>query len=154
MENRKKCSIIYVGIFFSMLLMFSSCNYIPCRGQDYLIANITQKELINKFNDLREKYPEYVLGEDYINPHVPHYYIDLYWKDLDLRISLDIHIGEKIPNPPTRLKFLLVGDKDVTWNKDINSKELDKKLNTLYIEKFEKEILSELNVKWQRKSCW
>ena len=62
-------------IFFSILFMFSSCNYIPCRGQDYLIENITQKELY-------------------------------------------------------------------------------KKLNTLYIEKFEKEILSELNVKWRRQSCW
>ena len=135
--------------------MFSSClNYIPCRGQDYIIENITHQELINKFNEFREKHPEYVLSEDYINEYVPHYYIDLCWEDLDLRIGLDIHIGDKIPNPPTHLNFTNIGDRDVRWAKDINSKEIDKKLNEQYKEKFEKEILNKLGVKWKREKCW
>ena len=142
-------------IFLCGLLLCSSClNYIPCRGQDYLIENITHQELINKFNEFREKYPEYILKEDRINSHTPNYYIVLYWQDLDLRISLDIHIGDQIPNPPTHLNFKLVGDSNVTWAKDINSKELSKKENKQYKEKFEKEILDKLDVEWKRKACW
>ena len=156
MAFRKKYRVIYLGLFFCIPFMFSSClNYNPCRGQDYLIDNITHKGLINKFHELREKYPEIVSArDDYINEHLPHYYIELYWNDLDVCISLDIHTGDQIPNPPTRLKFTLVNDRDATWHKDINSKELDKKLNEQYKEKFEKEILGKLGVKWQRKSCW
>jgi len=125
----------------------------PCRGQYYLIENITQQELINKFIAFREKYPEYKAREDYINQQAPHYYIELYWKDLDIYISLDIHIGDKRPNPPTSLNFTLVRDKDATWYKDINSKALDIKLNEQYKEKFESEILGKLGIKWNRKNC-
>ena len=56
--------------------------------------------------------------------------------------------------PPTHLKFSHVGDRDVKWSKDINSKDLDKKLNEQYKEKFEKEILNKLGVKWKREKCW
>ena len=141
--------MICFGILLCIPLMFSSClNYIPCRGQDYIIENITHKELINKFNKFREEYPEYAASEDYINEYVPHYYINLHWVDLDLYIGLDIFIGDQIPNPPTYLTFTSVGDKD------INSKKLNKKLNEQYKEKFEKEILNKLGVKWTRKSCW
>ena len=149
MENRMNCRMIYFGIILYVLNMFPSClNYIPCRGQDYIIENITHQELINKFNELREKYPEYTASEDYMNKYVPHYYIRLYWKDLDLRISLDIFISDQIPNPPTYLTFTSAG------NYDINSNELDKMRNDLYKMKFETEILYKLGVKWKRKKCW
>ena len=141
-------------IFLVVLLISSSClNYIPCRGQDYIIEDITHQELIEKFNDFREKHPEYKSDPDYINEHVPHYYIELYWKDLDLEIHCDIHIGDQIPNHPTHLNFLLVRDSTEEY-KDINSKELEKEQNEEYKTKFETEILDVLGVKWKRKSCW
>ena len=148
--------MIYLGILLCIPFMFLSClNYIPCRGQDYIIENITHQELINKFNEFREKHPEYIFSEDYIDENLPwRIYITLYWEDLDLRVELNIHIGDQIPNPPTHLKFSHIGDKDVRWYKDINSKELDKKLNEQYKEKFEKEILNKLGVKWKREKCW
>ena len=156
MKNRKKWKMIYIGILLWIPLMFSSClNYIPCRGQDYIIENITHRELINKFNEFREKHPEYIFSEDHIDKNIPwRIYLELYWKDLDLRVHLNIHIGDKIPNPPTHLKFTHIGDRDVIWSKDINSKELDEKLNEQYKEKFEKEILDKLGVKWRREKCW
>jgi len=148
MENRKKCRIIYLGIFLNIFYMFSSCNYIPCRGQDYLIKDITHKELISRFNELREKHPEYAAGEDYIDEYRPwRRFITLYWKDLDLRISLNIHTGDQIPNPPTHLNFTSTG------KGDINSRDLNKRLNEQYKRKFEKEILDKLGVKWKRKIC-
>jgi len=68
---------------------------------------------------------------------------------------MKIYFGEYIiPNPPTHLKFTHIGDRDVRWSKDINSKDLDKKLNEQYKEKFEKEILDKLSVKWRREKCW
>ena len=148
--------MIYLGIFLCIPFMFLSClNYIPCRGQDYIIENITHQELINKFHEFREKHPEYIFSEDYIDEHLPwRIYITLYWEDLDLRIHLNIHIGDQIPNPPTHLNFSNIGDKDVRWAKDINSKELDKKLNEQYKEKLEKEILDKLDIEWKRKKCW
>ena len=156
MGNRKKCSMIYLGILLSIPLMFLSClNYIPCRGQDYIIENTTHHELINKLNDFREKHPEYFFCEDHIDENIPwRVYITLYWEDLDLCIYFNIHIGDKIPNPPTHLKFTHIGDSDVRWFKDINSKELDKEMNEQYKEKFEKEILDKLGVKWKREECW
>lgn len=156
MENRKKSRIIYIGIFSCIVLMFSSCiNYIPCRGQDYVIENITHQELINKLNIFREKHPEYIFCEDYIDENQPwKMYIVLFWEDLDLRVHLSIYIGDQIPNPPTELNFSHIGDRDVRWSKDINSKELDNKLNKQYKEKFEKEILDKLGIEWKRKSCW
>jgi hypothetical protein len=94
------------------------------------------------------------LGEDYINEQLPwRMYIRLRWEDLDLNISLDLYIGDQIPNPPTHLQFTGVGHKDFGF-KDINSKELDKKLNKQYKEKFEKEILDKLGVEWKREICW
>jgi len=156
MKNGKKCRMIYLGILLCIPFMFSSClNYIPCRGQDYIIENITHQELINKFNEFRNAHPEYIFSEDYIDENLPwRIYITLYWEDLDLRIHLNIHTGDQIPNPPTHLNFSHIGDKDVRWHKDINSKELDKKLNEQYKEKFEKEILNKLGVKWKREKCW
>lgn len=141
-------------LFILILVNFCSClNYIPCRGQDYLIEGITHQELINKFNEFREKYPEYKSNvADHKNEYVPHYYIELDWKDLDISISCDIHIGDQIPNPPTHLNFTLI--RDSKGYKDINSKEIDGELNKMYKEKFENEILDKLGVKWKRKSCW
>lgn len=141
-------------LFVPFLLFFYSClNYIPYRGQDYIIEGITHQELINKFNDLREKYPEYKsTTKDSKNEHIPHYYIELDWKDLDIEISCDIHIGDQIPNPPTHLTFTLI--RDSTGYKDINSKKLDKELNKLYLKKFENEILDKMGVKWKKESCW
>lgn len=143
--------LIYLFIF---PLMFTSCiNYIPCRGQDYIIENTTPKKLIEKISDFRKINPDYFFEEDYIDPNLPwRTYITLYWKDLDLRIHLNIHTGEN--STPTSLKFSHIGDKDIKWFKDINSKELDKKLNQQYIEKFENEILNKLNLKWERETCW
>jgi len=147
--------IFYLATILCIPLMFLSClNYIPCRGQDYIIEDITHRELINKFNEFREKHPDYIFNKDYIDDHLPwRQNITLYWKDLDLRIHLSIHIGNQIPNPPTHVKFSHIGDKDVRWYKDINSKELDKNLNEQYKKKFEKEVLDELGIKWKRKKC-
>lgn len=140
-------------IFLITVFMFYSClNYIPCRGQDYIVENITHQELINKFHELRKVHPEYYAGEDHINEHVPNYYIDLYWKDLNLTIGCDIHIGDQIPNPPTHIEFTLI--RDSKGYKDINSKELDEKLNEQYIKKFETEVLDKLGIKWKREKCW
>jgi len=146
----------FIGILLFFPFMFSSCiNYIPCTGQDYIIENITHQELISKFNEFRKKNPQYIFKEDYIDEQVPwRIYMVLYWEDLDLRLHLNIHFGDKIPNPPTHLKFSQIGDKDIRWAKMINSKELDKKLNEQYKEKFEKEILNKLGVEWKRKKCW
>ena len=152
MENRKKCRMIYLGILFYILLMFSSClNYIPCRGQDYIIKGITHQELIGKFNELREEFPEYAVREDYIDEYLPRYYIALHWKDLDMNIYLNIHIGDQIPNPPTHLKFVSI--KDSTGFKAINSKEFDKILNERYKKKFEMEILDKFKLLWRRDDC-
>ena len=151
MRNFSKITISIV----LCLLLFSCLNYVPCRGQDYIIENITHQELINKFNEFREKHPEYIFSEDRIDENLPwRIYITLYWEDLDLRIHLNIHIGDQIPNPPTHLKFSHIGDKEVRWGKDINSKELGKELSEQYKKKFETEILDKLGVKWKRKSCW
>lgn len=143
-----------VLLFVYILLSFCSClNYIPCRGQDYIIEGITHQELINKFNELRENYPEYKsMTKDSENEYVPHYYIELNWKDLGIGVSCDIHIGDQIPNPPTHLKFTLI--RDSIGYKDINSKDIDKKTNKMYKEKFEKEILDRMELKWSRESCW
>lgn len=140
--------------FIFILLSFCSClNYIPCRGQDYLIDNMTHKELIDEFNELRDKYPEYKsMAEDYEDEYVPHYYIHLNWKDLNIGISCDIHIGDQIPNPSTHLKFIAISDS--IGFKDINSKDLDEKSNKIYKEKFEREILDKMGLKWKRESCW
>jgi len=156
LKYNKRSIILYLVVLLFSLLMFSSClNYIPCRGQDYIIENITHQELIKRFNEFREIHPEYIFCEDKIDENIPwRIFITLNWEDLDLRVHLNIHIGDKIPNPPTHLKFTHIGDRDVRWSKDINSKELDKKLNELYKEKFEKEVLKELNVKWRREKCW
>lgn len=141
-------------LFVYILLSFCSClNYIPCRGQDYIIEGITHQELINKFNELREKYPELKSNiADSQNEYVPHHYIELNWKDLGIDISCDIHIGDQIPNPPTHLNFTLI--RNAKGYKDINSKDIDKKSNEMYKEKFEKEILNKMGVKWKRESCW
>lgn len=127
-------------LYLLILLTFNSClNYIPCRGQDYIVEGITHQELINKFNELRDKYPEYKsFTKDSKGENIPHYYIELNWKDLGIGILCDIHIGDQIPNPPTHLKFTLI--RDSTGYKDINSKEIDKESNKMYKEKFEKEI--------------
>ena len=43
-------------ILIIFLSLFSSClNYIPCRGQDYIIEDITHQELISKFNLVQEQ---------------------------------------------------------------------------------------------------
>ncbi len=141
-------------LYLLILLTFNSClNYIPCRGQDYIIEEITHQELISKFNELRENHPEYKgLAEDSKNEYVPHYYIRLNWKDLNIGISCDIHIGDQIPNPPTHLKFTLI--RDSTGYKDINSKDINEESNKMYKEKFENEILDKMGVKWKRESCW
>lgn len=141
-------------ILIIFLSLFSSClNYIPCRGQDYIIEDITHQELISKFNDFREKYPEYkAFAPDSKNDYVPHYYIELIWKDLDLSISCDIHIGDQIANPPTHLNFTFITDS--IGYKDINSKEIDENLNKMYKGKFETEILDRMGVTWKRESCW
>jgi len=136
-----------------VISMFYSClNYIPCKGQDYVIENITHQELISRFNELREKYPEYcAAGQDYANEYVPHYYVSLKLKG-NLTVNLDVFIGDQIPNPPTHLAFTDVWSS--TESKQINSKELDKKLNEQYKKEFETEILDKLGLKWKRKSCW
>ncbi|MCL2329096.1 MAG: hypothetical protein FWC39_11375 [Bacteroidetes bacterium] len=155
MENRKKCRMIYLGILLCIPLVFSSCNYIPCRGEYYIIENITHQEFINKLNEFREKHPEYIAEgyKDYIEEHLPwRMSIDLYWKDLDVYIDLRLYIGNTIPSPPTSLNFTSVEDKN--GRKDINSRELGRKRNKQYKEKFEKEILDELGVEWKRERCW
>ncbi|HRN41555.1 MAG TPA: hypothetical protein PK649_05720 [Vicingus sp.] len=143
-------SILFLLLSLSILY---SCNYIPCRGQDYIIEGITHKELIEKLNKLRSDYSEYYSNDDHINKHVPLYYIALSWKDLNLVIDCEVFIGDKIPTPPAYLKFRGIRP-PLGGYTDINSKELDKKLNEVYINKFESEILSKLDVKWKRDPCW
>ena len=139
-------------LFLGIVFMFFSClNYIPCRGQDYIIEEITHQDLIDKFKELRYNYPEYYTNQaDRINEEIPHYYLSL---DLNgLIIHCDIHIGNKIPEPPTHLTFTSFYDSTIC--QDINSKELDKEKNEKYKKRFETEILYKLGVKWKRKSCW
>lgn len=139
--------------FILAVLTFSSCvNYIPCRGQNYLVEGVTNRELIERFNKLRELYPEYKSDTpDWEAPSTPHYYIELNWADLDVRLSCDIHTGIQEPGSPASLKFTLIRDRQ--GYKDINSRELDRQLNEFYKEKFENEVLGKMDLNWRRKSC-
>lgn len=152
--KNNKSAMKKILLFVFILLSFCSClNYIPCRGQDYIVEGITHQELINKFNELRENYPEYnSMAKDYKNEYLPYYYISLKWEDLNISISCDIHIGDQIANPPTHLKFTAICDS--VGFKDINSKEIDQASNEIYKQKFEKEILNKMDIKWKREGCW
>ena len=160
MKNRKTHKMIYFGILLSIPLMFACfpLNYLPCKGQTYIIENIACQDFLNKLNEFREKHPEYIWGEDYVGDLPWRMYVHLYWKDLDLRIFLELNISNKRSDydRTTYVTFLSVGNKDDVW-KSINSKKwsrkLSKKRNEQYKKKFETEILDKLGVEWQRKEC-
>lgn len=151
---KNKISILNtIAIGIILLVFLNSCiNYLPCRGQDYIIEDITSKELINKFEKFKETNPKYYADKDHINKDIPHYYINLYMNDLKLTFGLDIHIGKELKNPPTHLNFTHIKNISDKYL-DINSKEINKNLNENIKLQFEKDILDKLNIKWKRIEC-
>ena len=133
--------------------IFSCINYLPCEGQDYVIDNSTPKELINKLNLFRVKHPEYSASIDHFNKDIPHYYIEIYFKDLKTFVEIDINTYKENLNSQIFLNFSKIKKLNEKKFFNINSKEIDATENEFYKKKFELEILNKLNIKWHRKDC-
>lgn len=139
-----------------ILLSVSSCfiNYKPCRGQDYLLAHVTHQEFIAKLDSFRINFPEYVSGKDRVEGHVPWYYFEIEFEDLNVIIKCEMHMGDAIPNPPTHIQLSTVRGSDNYDYQLINSDEIEDDLNERIKSKFELEILNRLNLNWERDPCW
>ena len=102
--------------------IFSCINYLPCEGQDYVIDNSTPKELINKLNLFRVKHPEYSASIDHFNKDIPHYYIEIYFKDLKTFVEIDINTYKENLNSQiflnfSKIKKLYFLDKETNFSK-------------------------------------
>lgn len=165
-----RITIANILSFFIMVSFFAGCgsNYY---AEKYVI-HTTQKELVRKVDSFKNEHPEYrhfvMINGERIDSDHPCAPFQAMGDSTLLRYDFSFHIASEnmifqcnIGNYDsldqselTTLCFIAVTDTAVRNAYTINTKDLSMKDNNRYKRVFEKEILDNLGVVWEKKGRW